>query len=77
MPSQQLEQTMNFINQSLENLNGAESILLLNTIFAEYSRKIRNWLFVIDIFSKYAWVVPLKNKKGIPTDSWFLSIVDI
>ena len=77
MPSQQFEQTMNFINQSLENLKGAESILLLKTIFAEYSRKIRNWLFVIYIFSKYAWVVPLKNEKGIATDSWFLSIVDI
>ena len=77
MPSQQLEQTMNFINQSLENLKGADFILLLKTIFAEYSRKIRNWLFVIDIFSKYAWVVPFKNKKGIATDSWFQSIVDI
>ena len=22
-------------------------------------------LFVIDIFSKYAWVVPLKDKKGV------------
>ena len=35
MSNQQLEQTMNFVNQSLENLKGAKSIILLKKIFAE------------------------------------------
>ena len=35
MSNQQLEQTMNFVNQSSENLKGAKSIILLKKIFAE------------------------------------------
>ena len=35
MSNQQLEQTMNFVNQSLENVKGAKSIILLKKIFAE------------------------------------------
>ena len=31
----------------------------------KYNKGIRFLLCVIDIFSKYAWVVPLKEKKGI------------
>ena len=31
----------------------------------KYNKGIRFLLCVIDIFSKYAWVVPLKDKKGI------------
>ena len=30
----------------------------------KYNKRIRFLLCVIDIFSKYAWVVPLKDKKG-------------
>ena len=33
-------------------------------------------LFVIDIFSKYAWVVPLKDKKGISIVDSFQKILD-
>ena len=33
-------------------------------------------LFVIDIFSKYAWVVPLKNKKGVSIVDSFQKILD-
>ena len=29
-----------------------------------YNKGIRFLLCVIDIFSKYAWVVPLKDKRG-------------
>ena len=32
-------------------------------------------LYVIDIFSKYAWIVPLKNKKGISIVNVFQSIL--
>ena len=34
-------------------------------LLSKYNRGIRFLLCVIDIFSKYAWVVPLKDKKGI------------
>ena len=34
-------------------------------LLSRYNKGIRFLLFVIDIFSKYAWVVPLKDKKGI------------
>ena len=31
---------------------------------------------VIDIFRKYAWVVPLKNKEGVATTNAFQKILD-
>ena len=31
----------------------------------KFNKKFRFLLCVIDIFSKYAWVVPLKDKKGV------------
>ena len=34
-------------------------------LLSKYNKEIRFLLCVIDIFSKYAWVVPLKDKKGI------------
>ena len=33
-------------------------------------------LFVIDIFSKYVWVVPLKVKKGVTIVNVFQNILD-
>ena len=32
-------------------------------LLSKYNKGIRFLLSVIDIFSKYAWVVPLKDKK--------------
>ena len=34
-------------------------------LLSKYNKGVRFLLCVIDIFSKYAWVVPLKDKKGI------------
>ena len=34
-------------------------------LLSKYNKGIKFLLCVIDIFSKYAWVVPLKDKKGI------------
>ena len=34
-------------------------------LLSNYNKGIRFLLCVIDIFSKYVWVVPLKDKKGI------------
>ena len=71
---------MNFINQLLENLYKKSFVLHLKTIFgyainkicnldmqliSKYNKWIRFLLCVIDVFSKYAWVVPLKDKRGI------------
>ena len=32
--------------------------------FSKYNDGITFLLLVIDIFSKYGWIIPLKNKKG-------------
>ena len=44
-------------------------------LLSKYNKGIRFLLFVIDIFSKYAWVVPLKDKKGISIVMAFQSIL--
>ena len=40
------------------------------------SNKGFRFLCVIDIFSKYAWVVPLKDKKGVSIVDAFQKILD-
>ena len=44
-------------------------------LLSRYNKGIRFLLCVIDIFSKYAWVVPLKNEKGISIVMAFQSIL--
>ena len=44
-------------------------------LLSKYNKGIRFLLCVIDIFSKYAWVVPLKDKKGIKIVKAFPSIL--
>ena len=44
-------------------------------VISKYKKKIRILLYLIDIFSKCAWVVPFK-KKGINIANGFLSIID-
>ena len=44
-------------------------------LLSKYNKGIRFLLCVIDIFSKYAWVVPLKEKKGISIVKAFQSIL--
>ena len=46
-----------------DNIWGAD--LADMQLLSKYNKRIRFLLCVIDIFSKYAWVVPLKDKKGI------------
>ena len=45
-------------------------------LISKYNEGIRYLLCVIDIFSKYAWVVPLKYKKGVTIVNTFQSILD-
>ena len=54
---------MNLINQLLENLKKEGFFLRLKTIF---------WA---QVFSKYAWVVPLSNKKRVTIVNAFQSIL--
>ena len=67
---------MNFINQLLENLKkrkvyssfrdniwGAD--LADMQLLSQFNKRFRFLLCVIDTYSKYAWVVTLKDKKGV------------
>ena len=44
-------------------------------LLSKYNKGIRFLLCVIDSFSKYSWVVPLKDKKGISIVKTFQSIL--
>ena len=64
---------MNFINQLLESLKKVYSSFRDNIwgfdladmqSLSKYNKGIKNLLCAIDFFSKYAWVIPLKDKKG-------------
>ena len=44
-------------------------------LLSRYNKGIRFLLCVFDIFSKYAWVVPLKDKKGVSIVAAFQSIL--
>ena len=56
-----------------DNIWGAD--LADMQLLKKYNKGIRFSLCVIDIFSKYAWVVPLKDKKGISIVQAFQSIL--
>ena len=56
-----------------DNIWGAD--LADMQLLSRYNKRIRFLLCVIDIFSKYAWVVPLKDKKGISVNKAFQSIL--
>ena len=45
-------------------------------LISKFNKGFRFLLCVIDIFSKYAWVVPLKDKKGITIVNAFQKILD-
>ena len=44
-------------------------------LISKHNKGIRDLLCVIDLFSKYAWVVPLKDKKGVTITNAFQSIL--
>ena len=57
-----------------DNIWGAD--LADMQLISKFDKGIRFLLCVIDIFSKYAWVVPLKDKKGITIANAFQKILD-
>ena len=45
-------------------------------LIRKFNKGFRFLLCLIDIFSKYAWVVPLKDKKGVSIVYAFQKILD-
>ena len=43
-------------------------------LISKFNKGFRFLLFVIDIYSKYTWVVPLKDKKGVSIVNTFQKI---
>ena len=77
---------MNSINQILENLKKKVYSSFKDNIWgvdladmqliSKYNKGIRYLLCAIDIFSKYAWVVPWKGKKGVSIVNAFQKSLD-
>ena len=44
-------------------------------LISKFNKRFRFLLCVIDIFSKYAWVIPLKDKKGVSIVDAFQKIL--
>ena len=44
--------------------------------WSKYNRGIRHLLCTIDLFSKYAWVVPSNGKRGVTIVNAFQRILD-
>ena len=76
---------MNFINQSSgkkrkvyssfkDNIWGAD--LADMQLISKYSKGIRYLICTIDLFSKYAWIFPLKDKKVVSIVNTFQKIID-
>ena len=57
-----------------DNIRGVD--LADMQIISKYNKGIRYLLCAIDLFSKYAFVVPLKDKKGTTIVNTFKIILD-
>ena len=57
-----------------DNIWGAD--LADMQLISKFNKGIRFFLCVIDIFSEYAWVVPLKDKKGVTIVNAFQKILN-
>ena len=56
-----------------DNIGGAD--LAGVQLISKFNKRFRYFLRVIDVFSKYAWVVHLKDKKGITITNAFQKIL--
>ena len=45
-------------------------------LISKFNKAFRYLLCVIDIFSKWAWIIPLKDKKGITITNAFQKVLD-
>ena len=77
---------MNFKNQLLKNFKKRSLLFVYRQylgadladmqLISKYNKGTRYLLYAIDLFSKYVWVVPLKDKKGITIINAFQNILD-
>ena len=78
---------MNFINQLLKKLKKRKACssfrdniwgvdLADMQLLSKFNKGLRLLLCIIDIFSRYAWVIPLKDKKGISIANGFQKTLD-
>ena len=58
----------------IDNILGAD--LADMQLISKFNKGLRFLLFVIDIYSKYPWVVPVKDKKEITITNAFQKISD-
>ena len=58
----------------IDNISG--TILANMQLLSKLNKRICFLLCVIDIYSKYAWVIPLKDKKSITITNVFQKILD-
>ena len=58
----------------IDNIWGAD--LANMQLISKFSKGFRFLLCVIDVYNKYAWVVPLKGKTGITITSAFQKVLD-
>ena len=45
-------------------------------LISKFTKGVRFLLCVIDIYSKYAWIIPLKDKKGTTITNAFQNFLD-
>ena len=79
-------ENMSYTNQLLENFKKRKvystftdyiwGYLADMQLISKFNKGIRFLLYAIDIFSKYAWVIPLKDKKRITITNGFQKILD-
>ena len=50
---------------------GIKTIIADMQLISKFNKGFRFLLRVIDVFSKYVWVVPLKDKKGVTITNAF------
>ena len=81
---QNLQLAENYTNQLLENKKTVYSSFKDNVwgsdlanmqSISKFNKGTKISLCVIDIFSKYAWVIPFKKKKGVTTATAFQKIL--
>ena len=58
----------------IDNIWGVD--LTDTQLISKFNKGFRFWSCVIDIFSKYAWVIPLKDKKGITITNAFQKMLE-
>ena len=57
-----------------ENIGGADLAIMQS--ISKFNKGFRSLLCVIDSFSKYTWVVPLKDKKSLTIVNAFEKVLD-